>query len=332
MAQDPYGTLWSGIKHFEAGGRPYKKKWDYKLYTWGFGTPWRPGMTYDYATAESEMKRHAMNKMQQVVQRFPHLAKPENHNRLLALTDLTYNSGSKWFNAGLGRAVARNDWEDARRRFLQYDKVQEKNGRFRSLPGLTKRRRWGADLMVSKPNVDPTTYGGAATTVLAGGGGEYLPDEAGRPQLTGMMSLGGAVPPTPEQKQPMPLPEQGSLSLPTVELLQAEPRAKGSNINGGMGVSPTGTAGITSPMQISAPQSAPAPGPKPSMTPAPSPQPTTRVGVGAPGGGGEWANRMQQQMQGGLNFGPNSLYHGNMPARQTPQYKSSLIGLLGGLF
>lgn len=39
-----------------------------------------------------------------------------------ALTSLTYNSGPKWINSGLGQAVKAGDWETARHLFLQYNK------------------------------------------------------------------------------------------------------------------------------------------------------------------------------------------------------------------
>src|SRR5210317_1053098 len=167
MARD-LSPLYSGIKHFEAGGRPYKPKWDYKLMTWGYGTPYRKGMEMSPDIAEREMQAHVARKQAEILRRFPELGKPENSNRLMALTDLTYNSGSKWFNAGLGRAVARGDWDDASKRFVQYVKAGGE-----TLPGLVKRRLWGVALMNDQVK-DPHGFGGAATTVKAGGGGSYL--------------------------------------------------------------------------------------------------------------------------------------------------------------
>ena len=176
MARD-LSPLYAGIKHFEAGGRPYKPKWDYKLYTWGYGTPYKKGMEMSPEIAEREMQAHVARKQAEILRRFPELAKPENFNRLMALTDLTYNAGSKWFNAGLGKSVARGDWNDASRRFVQYNKAGGK-----TLPGLAKRRLWGVALMNDKVQ-DPTGFGGAATTVRAGGGGSYLD---GSPERTAL--------------------------------------------------------------------------------------------------------------------------------------------------
>jgi len=84
---------------------------------------------------------------------------------------------------GLGKAVARGDWDDAKNRFTQYV-----NAGGERLEGLVRRRQWGAQLFDGDAAA-PETFGGAATTVKAGEGGEFLSAQGGQDT--------GYVPPNP---------------------------------------------------------------------------------------------------------------------------------------
>lgn len=230
-------TLYSGIRHYEASGKPYKPKWDYKLYTWGYGTPYKKGMKLSKDEAERQMRAHVASKMEQVLKRFPYLDQPEHQGRLLALTDLTYNSGAGWMKKGLGRAVERGDWADAERRFVQYNKVQEKDGRYRPLEGLTHRRKWGASLMRGQ-FYDPSGGAGGATTVLAGGGGEFLEEEPKAPSPENFLKTKGFGPtnePQPVETPPEPVqaPSESPLGLPTQTPQETPQTAPVAAVEGG---------------------------------------------------------------------------------------------------
>lgn len=197
--------LWKGIKHFEAGPNgPYQCKWDFKLNTWGYGTPCLPkGTELTPELAELEMKRHARIKMNRVLNGYwidskylkdidpdsrTHIkitklgiAKPgyrfvrgiqhlkDHPLKLMALTDLTYNTGEKWMLSGLGVAVRNKNWKTAHVKFRQYVHAGGK-----PLDGLIKRREYWSPVFTGKRPPTLKGYGGAGTTVKAGKGGKYL--------------------------------------------------------------------------------------------------------------------------------------------------------------
>jgi lysozyme len=74
----------------------------------------------------------------------PNLA--DHPRRLAALTDLVFNVGpGPLRGAGVVRALRANDWQDAARRFRQWNKARDPiTGELAPLPGLTIRRETGA--------------------------------------------------------------------------------------------------------------------------------------------------------------------------------------------
>jgi len=118
------------IKQFE--GFAPRAQWDYAQNSNGYGTKARyPGEVIDRAEAERRFQAEIAN-ARSSVERFAPNA-PEGVKQ--ALTSLTYNSGTKWTNGGLGQAVQSGDYDAARQRFLQYDKAGGD-----VLPGLHNRR------------------------------------------------------------------------------------------------------------------------------------------------------------------------------------------------
>src|SRR5262245_52393664 len=97
-----------------------RASWDYKQYSVGYGSKARyPNEVIDRPEAERRLDEDIASARKQVDQFDPNL--PEGPRD--ALTSLTFNSGSAWMGAGLGDAVKRGDWEDAKRRFLLYNKA-----------------------------------------------------------------------------------------------------------------------------------------------------------------------------------------------------------------
>jgi GH24 family phage-related lysozyme (muramidase) len=108
-----------------------KAFWDHKQWTNGFGTRARsPNEVIDKAEAqrrydvEREKARAEVRKLGAF-----------STGREEALTDLTFNAGAGWQNAGLGDAVKRGDWEEAKKRFLQYNRASGQ-----PMAGLARRR------------------------------------------------------------------------------------------------------------------------------------------------------------------------------------------------
>ena len=119
------------IKEFE--GFAPRAKWDYKQYSVGYGTrALSPNEQIDRTTAEQRL-RNEVEKAARIVDRAVPGLDPVWRDRL---TSLTYNAGADWVNAGLGRAIKQGRFDDAKRRFLQYNRADG-----RVLPGLARRRR-----------------------------------------------------------------------------------------------------------------------------------------------------------------------------------------------
>lgn len=129
-------NLREAVKRFE--GYTPRAGWDYKQYSSGYGTKAAyPGEVIDRKTAEMRLDRE-LGKAASSVNAFAPDA-PEGVQN--ALTSLTYNSGTKWMNSGLGRAIKAGDYDTAKKLFLQYNRAGDKVN-----PGLVSRRmaeaRW----------------------------------------------------------------------------------------------------------------------------------------------------------------------------------------------
>jgi len=119
------------IKKFE-GYNP-KAYPDYKQHSIGYGTrATSPNEVIDRAEAERRLQAEVGAARNSVIQFAPH-APPGTQD---ALTSLTYNAGSKWQGAGLGNAVKSGNWDDAKRRFIQYNRAGGEVN-----PGLVRRRQ-----------------------------------------------------------------------------------------------------------------------------------------------------------------------------------------------
>lgn len=69
--------------------------------------------------------------------------------RLAALTDLVFNAGDGALRgSGTVAALNREDWVDAANRFQKWDKAH-KDGKLIQLPELTRRRKMGADWILT---------------------------------------------------------------------------------------------------------------------------------------------------------------------------------------
>lgn len=124
-------ALIESIKRFE-GFQP-RAAWDYKQHSVGYGTRARyPGEVIDRGEADRRLSDEVA-RARQIVERFAPDAPDGVKN---ALTSLTYNAGDQWTRAGLGAAIRRNDYDDARRRFQQYTRAGGE-----VLPGLVNRRQ-----------------------------------------------------------------------------------------------------------------------------------------------------------------------------------------------
>lgn len=134
------------IKKFE--GFTPRAGWDYKRYTNGYGTQaLHPGEVIDKETADQRLEQE-LAKARSYVDR---IAPDAPVGIKSALASLTFNSGTKWANSGLGQSVQAGDWDAARNQFLQYNKAGGQ-----TLPGLADRRaqeaQWfGGDIPQSQP-------------------------------------------------------------------------------------------------------------------------------------------------------------------------------------
>lgn len=107
----------NAVKKFE--GYTPTAKWDYKQYSSGYGTRGAPGETIDRAEAERRLDGE-LRKAEAIVDKVnPNL--PEGVRA--ALVSLTFNSGSKWAESGLGDRIREGDFAGAKQNFLQYNKA-----------------------------------------------------------------------------------------------------------------------------------------------------------------------------------------------------------------
>jgi lysozyme len=112
------GSYADATKRFE--GFAPRAQWDYKQNTNGYGTRASyPGEVIDRPTAEQRFSDEYAKAKSHVDSFAPNA--PEGVKA--ALTDLTFNAGPGWANAGLGRAVQSGDWDSAKQHFLEYNKA-----------------------------------------------------------------------------------------------------------------------------------------------------------------------------------------------------------------
>lgn len=135
-----------------------KATWDYAQYTNGFGT--KAKHSGEVIGVDEAHKRFDSDwgKAENVVENFkPNLP----FGVKAALTSLTFNSGEKWKKEGLGQAIQNEDYDKAKKIFLQYNKAGGKEN-----PGLVARRQrevqWfdeGADPQHNEPRATPPPQG-----------------------------------------------------------------------------------------------------------------------------------------------------------------------------
>lgn len=135
------GSLLTAIKGFEGyNPRAYS---DYKQHSVGYGTRARhPGEVIDKAEADRRLADEVA-RARGIVDKFAPNIDPGTR---AALTSLTYNAGDDWTRAGLGEAIRTGNMDEARRRFVQYNKAGGEE-----LPGLVARRRAEAAWMGGLP-------------------------------------------------------------------------------------------------------------------------------------------------------------------------------------
>lgn len=132
------------IKGFE--GYTPRASWDYKQHSIGYGTKARyPGEVIDKDEAERRFQAEMTSARDQV----RGLGVPLQPGQEAALASLTYNAGPGWMNSGLGQAVKAGDWNDATKRFVQYNQAGGQ-----PLPGLDNRRRKEASWLTPSENAD----------------------------------------------------------------------------------------------------------------------------------------------------------------------------------
>jgi lysozyme len=192
-----------------------KATWDYKQWSNGYGTRARfPGEVI----SQAEAKQRYQQELEAANRHVKSLGVQLDPGKEAALTDLTYNSGTKWMGSGLGQAVKAGDWNTAKQRFLQYNKAGG-----RTLPGLVKRRMVGASWLggeppqTSSPQSSPTPTNEAPTM----------------PNQTGVPVPASYSPETISQQRrmAMQLMQQGQDSSPVQHWTQALARV----LQGGMG-------------------------------------------------------------------------------------------------
>jgi lysozyme len=142
------GTDFMGFVKKQEGWNP-NAYGDYKQTSIGYGTKARPGET-SISPDEGEARlRTELSQARQLVQGFGVKLSPKQED---ALTDLTFNTGTKWMTSGLGDAIRAGDWARAQQLFQQYV-----NAGGKPLPGLIARRQaaapWLADTGVPQPDM-----------------------------------------------------------------------------------------------------------------------------------------------------------------------------------
>ncbi len=123
--------LTDAVKKFE-GFEPVAQ-WDYKQWTNGYGTR-ALGPKERITREEAEIRlAHELEKAERYVVSFAAYL-PEGVR--CALIDLTFNSGTAWESAGLGKLIKGGFYDSAKTRLLQYNRAGGKVNK-----GLTARRK-----------------------------------------------------------------------------------------------------------------------------------------------------------------------------------------------
>jgi len=139
----------TAIKGFE-GYTPVAQR-DYSQYSGGFGTRARPG---ERLTGQEWSSRY-QDELYQAAKQVDEFAPGLPQGPRSALVDMTYNTGTKWMQGNLGRAVKAQDWPLAQQLMQQYVRA---GGQV--LPGLQARRREGASWMGgAEPSAAATAAG-----------------------------------------------------------------------------------------------------------------------------------------------------------------------------
>ena len=187
-------TYLDQIKKFE--GFYQKPYWDYKQWTSGYGTRAAgPNDVVDQVEAERRLQAEIANAATLVDRFAPNL----DPGTRAALTSLTYNSGGKWMESGLGQAIKSGDMDAARASFQQYTQAGGQ-----TLPGLVNRRQAELGWFGQTPN-DPRN------TTPSGGGYGVDPDGAyGVAGAVQTADVGDAGVTLPKQPTPSSTPLTGS--------------------------------------------------------------------------------------------------------------------------
>lgn len=120
----------TAIKKFE--GFTSQANWDYAQFSNGYGTRAKfAGEVIDPVEAERRFAAEIAEARAAVDKFAPGL----DEGTKSALTSLTFNTGPKWMNSGLGAAVASGNLAEVRQIFVSYDKA---GGQV--MPGLSARR------------------------------------------------------------------------------------------------------------------------------------------------------------------------------------------------
>lgn len=191
------------IKGFE--GYTPRASWDYRQHSVGYGTKARhPGEVIDKDEAERRFQAEMTSARDQV----RGLGVPLQPGQEAALASLTYNAGPSWMNAGLGQAVKAGDWNEATKRFVQYNQAGGQ-----ALPGLEKRRNQESAWLRPSDNADAEGQSGGfygqpgVPSAMPAGTSRSGHQVAGYQARDGRMSLGMTTPAGSDPRM-APQPEQ----------------------------------------------------------------------------------------------------------------------------
>jgi GH24 family phage-related lysozyme (muramidase) len=121
ISTQPVDVVDQGLVNFikKTEGLSLKAYWDYKQYSIGYGTK-ATSATEVITEAEAVARLTVeIDKAEKLAEKVIPAGAPIGVKQ--ALTDLTYNAGSGWEEAGLGAAVKASDWAKAKESILQYN-------------------------------------------------------------------------------------------------------------------------------------------------------------------------------------------------------------------
>jgi GH24 family phage-related lysozyme (muramidase) len=121
ISTQPVDVVDQGLVNFikKTEGLSLKAYWDYKQYSIGYGTK-ATSATEVITEAEAVARLTVeIDKAEKLAEKVIPAGAPIGVKQ--ALTDLTYNAGSGWEEAGLGTAVKASDWAKAKESILQYN-------------------------------------------------------------------------------------------------------------------------------------------------------------------------------------------------------------------